>query len=727
MKLSDKHNHKFIEEVSLNGWNVETENGFKPIISSNKTIEYIIYEIILEDNLSLKCADTHILIKDNYDEIYAKDSLNSYIRTKKGNKKVISIEKLDYSENMYDLSIDSEEHTYYTNDILSHNSISISIYLLWKAITTPNINIGIAANVLKLAAEVLDKIKKIYIELPIWLQPGLISWNKQSIEFDNGTKIMTAATNGDSFRGYSIHILYCSHENETVTVKNKITQEINIITLKELNIKLKNNKYKILTKDGFKNFNGLLQSKNKEYVELNFIDGTSFKCSKDHKVLKDSIYINVLKLKEKDIISNKIISSIKIIKSINEEIFYDPINVEDNSSYICSNIDSHNCDETAFIRPTIWEEFSDAIFPAQEALANKQTILSSTAGGLNHWYHLVEGARKGINGYKIAEASWKEVPRWNKDGSLKEPEVFMKEQIAKNGQLFWNQNFGNEFLGSSSTLINGTTLKNIDFMQDDDIIFNSLFEGLRIFEEPLENHHYILTSDPKQDGIDRIGLHVIDVTSIPFKQVAAANLKESFFIIPSRVYDLGTYYNNAMVVQENNVEASLINILHDQLEYEGDIFRERKSNGKGFKNILGIRTTSKTKKMMTSFLKKFIEQNMLIINDKHTLDELFNFIEKKNGTFSAEEGYHDDLIMSLSLVFAPFFDIKNWDNFKGFMDIIEKKNKEIEELEQDTAEFLDLGFAPDDDINNSPFTEGIWDNDGFGPSAMDVWNQDINH
>lgn len=470
----------------------------------------------------------------------------------------------------------------------SGKSVTIATYLLWKALTKPNINIGIAANVQKLATEVLDKIKKIYIELPIWLQPGLMSWNKKEIEFDNGTKIMTSATNGDSFRGYSIHVLYV--------------------------------------------------------------------------------------------------------------------------------------DEVAFIRPNIWDEFADAVFPAQEALAEKQTILSSTAGGLNHFYHLVEGARQGINGYRIEEASWEEVPRWNKDGSKKAPEQFMKEQIAKNGRLFWNQNFGNEFLGSSNTLVNGSALKNIKYMKDDDIIFNSIFDGLRIFNEPEENHHYIITVDPKIDGADLVGIHVIDVTSLPFKQVAAANLKETYLLIPSRVFDLAMHYNQGMVVVENNIDMTIADALYYQYDYEGEVFREKKSGSKSYKNKLGFRTTTKSKKLTTSMLKKFVEEKLLIIQDLKTIEELFNFIEKKNGTFSAEEGYHDDLVMSMTLLFAPFLSIKDWDDFKGFINLIEDKEQEDKEKEDDTLDFLDLGFGPDDDAVELPFTEGAWDDDPLAPSKGDFDN-----
>ena len=50
---------------------------------------------------------------------------------------------------------------------------------------------------------------------------------------------------------------------------------------------------------------------------------------------------------------------------------------------------------------------------------------------------------QGENGYNICEASWREVPRYHKDGRIKTPEEFMEEQVAKNGLVHFNQNFGN--------------------------------------------------------------------------------------------------------------------------------------------------------------------------------------------------------------------------------------------------------------------------------------------
>lgn len=126
------------------------------------------------------------------------------------------------------------------NDVVSSlprqsgKSISSALYLLWKALFSKDINIGICANQLSLAMEVLDKIKKIYILLPIWLQLGVEAWNKTYIVLENGTRIMTAAGNSDSFRGFSMHIMLideCIEYYSKVNIRYRylgITQSLNI-------------------------------------------------------------------------------------------------------------------------------------------------------------------------------------------------------------------------------------------------------------------------------------------------------------------------------------------------------------------------------------------------------------------------------------------------------------------------------------------------------------------
>lgn len=105
----------------------------------------------------------------------------------------------------------------------SGKTVTVSTYLLWLALFYGTaINIGIVANKGSTAREVLDKIKKIFQEMPLWLMSGVESWNKSSIEFENSTRVMTDSPSSDSFRGYTINILY---EDESAYINGNLYSE----------------------------------------------------------------------------------------------------------------------------------------------------------------------------------------------------------------------------------------------------------------------------------------------------------------------------------------------------------------------------------------------------------------------------------------------------------------------------------------------------------------------
>lgn len=120
---------KFVETLQFGEpeWEVETPDGWADINAVGKTIKYKVWELVLKSGKSLRCADNHILLKiDNYafSEVYTKELLcKDIILTKDGPDEVISCVETDDYENMYDLEINSNSKLYYTNDIVSHNSI----------------------------------------------------------------------------------------------------------------------------------------------------------------------------------------------------------------------------------------------------------------------------------------------------------------------------------------------------------------------------------------------------------------------------------------------------------------------------------------------------------------------------------------------------------------------------------------------------------------------------
>lgn len=101
----------------------------------------------------------------------------------------------------------------------------------------------------------------------------------------------------------------------------------------------------------------------------------------------------------------------------------------------------------------------------------------------------------------------------------------------------------------------------------------------------------------------------------------------------------------------------------------------------------GVTTDKKTKRNGCINLKTLVEQKKLLIQDSDTIAELYTFIEKKNGTYSADEGYHDDLAMTLVL----FGWMSNQDYFKNLNDINLRREmfqKRMQEIEDEVLDFI---------------------------------------
>lgn len=230
---------KFIERVNIEHYEVLTPYGWKDFDGIYKTIPYQVYKINFMDNNSIKCADNHIFMSHNR-EVFAKDLWQGdEINGIDGKKYIVkSIELLNEYENMYDLS-NVDGSLYYTNNVVSHNTTTISSYVVWYAIFNPDKVIGVVSNKQVSAIDIMNRIKRIYIELPDWMKPGVVEWSKTFVTFDNGTRIMVSATSPDAFRGRTLNLLCLGGENK-VKVRDKITGEIKDVSLEELHKELDN-------------------------------------------------------------------------------------------------------------------------------------------------------------------------------------------------------------------------------------------------------------------------------------------------------------------------------------------------------------------------------------------------------------------------------------------------------------------------------------------------------
>jgi hypothetical protein len=95
-------------------------------------------------------------------------------------------------------------------------------YLLWYAMFHPDQTILIAAHKYTGSQEIMQRIRYAYELCPDHIRSGVTNYNKGSIEFDNGSRIVSATTTGNTGRGMSISLLYC---DEFAFVQPNIAEE----------------------------------------------------------------------------------------------------------------------------------------------------------------------------------------------------------------------------------------------------------------------------------------------------------------------------------------------------------------------------------------------------------------------------------------------------------------------------------------------------------------------
>ena len=88
-------------------------------------------------------------------------------------------------------------------------STSAAGYLLWYAMFVPDSTILVAAHKYLGAQEIMQRVRYAYEACPDHIRAGVVSYNKGSIEFDNGSRIVSQTTTENTGRGMSITLLYC--------------------------------------------------------------------------------------------------------------------------------------------------------------------------------------------------------------------------------------------------------------------------------------------------------------------------------------------------------------------------------------------------------------------------------------------------------------------------------------------------------------------------------------
>jgi hypothetical protein len=259
-------------------------------------------------------------------------------------------------------------------------------------------------------------------------------------------------------------------------------------------------------------------------------------------------------------------------------------------------------------------------------------------------------------------------------------------------------------MGSSGTLLSAAGLKSLAFIKPLHLTEN----GIKIYQAPIPEHTYVIVADTSRGrGLDYSAFSVIDVTSIPYHQVCSYKDNNiSPLVYPSIIKRMGEYYNQAYALVEiNDNGQQIVDSLFEDYEYE-NILSTVDVKGKialtwgyGNKSQRGIRTTKSVKRLGCSLLKTLVESEKLLIQDFDTISELSTFVTK-GSSYEAEEGSHDDLVMTLVL----FSWITNQSFFADLTNTNIKQKLHEEQMRQIEEESLPNFLAGHVDIDN---------NDGF--------------
>ena len=95
-------------------------------------------------------------------------------------------------------------------------------YLLWYAMFKPDSTILVAAHKQAGASEIMQRVRFAYESTPDHIRAGVVNYNRFSIEFDNGSRIVSSSTTENTGRGMSLTLIYL---DEFAFVRNNVAKE----------------------------------------------------------------------------------------------------------------------------------------------------------------------------------------------------------------------------------------------------------------------------------------------------------------------------------------------------------------------------------------------------------------------------------------------------------------------------------------------------------------------
>ena len=359
-------------------------------------------------------------------------------------------------------------------------------------------------------------------------------------------------------------------------------------------------------------------------------------------------------------------------------------------------------DEFAHIHPNFIESFFRSTYPTVSSSKVSRIIITSTPNGQNKFWEIYQGAMTGENTFNPIRVDWWQVP--GRD------EAWKRDEIANLGsEELFNQEYGNQFLSSSTLLLGSKELqklksneteyvwKEVDALDDTGISYRNFFWHPK-FDPNLVDQtgkKYVLSIDlAGGGGGDFTVLNVFKVVPLPKKAIEELDdfEDESDFF---GLLQVGVFRDNSIEVEDFKkiVESLVVDIFGPErvkilleLNYKGELLMDKLLNNEAINEEVfvytkhsetarvkkpGIKYSGNNKLKYCENLRQIIRKNRALVNEKKwTIAELFSFGMNGRGTYSSQSG-HDDVAMTL-VNLAALFDSSD------FIDLIEDLYDEID-------------------------------------------------
>jgi len=326
------------------------------------------------------------------------------------------------------------------------------------------------------------------------------------------------------------------------------------------------------------------------------------------------------------------------------------------------------CDEFAFVRPTIAQEFWTSITPTL-ATGGKCIITSTPNSDEDQFAQIWKAANNcfddngnetdlGRNGFRAFRSSWKEHP--DRD------DAWADQMRAQLGEERFRREMDCEFIIFDETLIN--PLKLVEMAGVDPIEKQG---QVRWYKKPTKGNIYCVALDPSMGtGGDPSAIQVVELPSM----IQVAEWRDNKTPVQRQVKILQeiTQYINDIINSETDIyysvenntlgEAALVEISHvGEENIRGIFLSELRKPGSTNMYRKGFNTGSKSKLAACSKLKSWVESGKLKISSKMLISELKNFVAK-GLSYEAKIGETDDLVMSMILAIRMMQVIQNFDS-----------------------------------------------------------------